>query len=203
VAIAAFEDYLKDKKLRIMALRPRADLRALIADPQLPHRAATAALVGARASHIPYDFTMDYENHSRIFCSEVASAAYQQVGLTLWMGRSYLSSPGVRAWLGLFGARHLETQEPADLEYDPQLQVVAEWRDPGTLWQDHLDNAGRSSGFTWLTRKRGHPCPRQPPDGVGEAKTTGCTCVCAVIEPLFGGRVFRGAGSCARCAVDC
>ncbi len=141
VAIASFEDYLKDKKLRIMALRLRADLPAVAANPQLPHAAATAAVSAARAGHIPYDFTMDYQDHSRIFCSEVASAAYEKVGVTLWMGRSYLSSTGVRAWLGLFGARHFETQEPADLEYDPQLQVVAEWRDPGTLWQDHLDNA--------------------------------------------------------------
>jgi hypothetical protein len=35
----------------------------------------------------------------------------------------------------------VETQEPSDLEYDPQLVVVAEWRDPEALWQDHVDNA--------------------------------------------------------------
>ena len=33
------------------------------------------------------------------------------------------------------------TLEPSDLEYDPQLTVVAEWHDPGTLFKDHLDNA--------------------------------------------------------------
>ena len=30
---------------------------------------------------------------------------------------------------------------PSDLEYDPQLAVVAEWRDPETLFKDHIDNA--------------------------------------------------------------
>jgi len=40
-----------------------------------------------------------------------------------------------------FGVRHFETQAPADLEYDPQLVVVAEWRDRSELWNDHLDNA--------------------------------------------------------------
>ena len=30
---------------------------------------------------------------------------------------------------------------PSDLEYDPQLAVVAEWRDPETLYKDHIDNA--------------------------------------------------------------
>jgi hypothetical protein len=84
---------------------------------------------------------MDYQDSSKLFCSEVASAAYRELGLTLWMARSHLSSPGLRAWLSAFGARHFETQEPADLEYDPQLRVVAEWRDPETLWKDHVDNA--------------------------------------------------------------
>jgi hypothetical protein len=37
--------------------------------------------------------------------------------------------------------RHFETQEPSDLEYDPQLVVVAEWRDQATLKKDHFDNA--------------------------------------------------------------
>jgi len=30
---------------------------------------------------------------------------------------------------------------PSDLEYDPQLSVVAEWRAPETLYKDHIDNA--------------------------------------------------------------
>ena len=30
--------------------------------------------------------------------------------------------------------------QDADLEYDPQLSIVAEWRNPETLFKDHLDN---------------------------------------------------------------
>ena len=44
-------------------------------------------------------------------------------------------------WLSYFGVTHFETQAPADLEYDPQLIVVAEWRDLDALWNDHVDNA--------------------------------------------------------------
>jgi len=36
--------------------------------------------------------------------------------------------------------RHFESEEPSDLEYDPQVRVVAEWRDPETLFMDHVDN---------------------------------------------------------------
>lgn len=141
VIVSPGKAYLEDAKLRIMVLRLRADLSQVAADPQLPHRAAARALVAAATRHIPYDFAMDFHDHSRQFCSEVAAAAYEPFGVTLWMKLSHLSMPGVTAWLSALGVRHFETQEPADLEYDPQLRVVAEWRDPETLFKDHVDNA--------------------------------------------------------------
>lgn len=141
VAISTAEEYLRDKKRRILVLRPRADLPALRADPLLPHRAATQMLARARAERIPYDFTMDYRNAASLFCSEVASSAYRDNGVTLWTGLSTISAPGLRRWLASFGVRQFETQEPSDLEYDPQLVVVAEWRDKESLAADHIDNA--------------------------------------------------------------
>lgn len=141
VGVRPLAAYLADTKLRLLVLRLRSDLPALIADPMLPHRAASLAGSNALARHIPYDFAMDYTRHDRQFCSEVATAAYEPFGIRLWMNLSHLSTPGVTAWLAALGVRHFATQEPSDLEYDPQLRVVAEWRDPGTLFQDHLDNA--------------------------------------------------------------
>jgi hypothetical protein len=141
VVVSTVEAYLKDKKLRVMLLRPRADLPEIVKDPLLPHKAAEVAYKRAKTEHIPYDFPMDYKDHSKLFCSEVASAAYEQFGIRLWSGISHISSPGLRKWLAAFGVRHFETQEPSDLEYDPQLVVVAEWRDQATLKKDHDDNA--------------------------------------------------------------
>jgi hypothetical protein len=141
VTISTPEDYLNSKKLRVMVLRLRPGLPALLKDPMLPHKAAQHALQEAKTTHIPYDFEMDYKNHDKQFCSEVASAAYKKFGIDLWMGISSISSPGLASWLGAFGVKNFETQEPSDLEYDPQLKVAAEWRDRETLYQDHLDNA--------------------------------------------------------------
>jgi hypothetical protein len=141
VAVASAQEYLGDVKLRIMVLRLRADHPALRADPLLPHRAASFALAEARRRHIPYDFAMDWRRHERMFCSEVAAAAYESCGVALWSAQSRISTPGVAAWLAAFGVRNFETQEPSDLEYDPQLAVVAEWRDPAVLFKDHVDNA--------------------------------------------------------------
>jgi hypothetical protein len=162
VAVSTADQYLADKKLRVMVLRPRADLPALQRDPMLPHRAASAMLARARREHIPYDFTMDYTDPSRLFCSEVASAAYREAGLTLWMGISTISRDGLRRWLSAFGVQHFATQEPSDLEYDPQVHVVAEWHDAATLFDDHIDNAvtdvmlegadrGATLSYDWYT----------------------------------------------------
>lgn len=141
VAIASPEQYLGDAKFRILVLRLRSDLPALRRDPFLPHRASSAMYRRALGKHIPYDFSMDWADTTEFFCSEVASVAYRPFGVDLWMGMSHISSPGLRSWLADFGVKHWETQEPSDLEYDPQLRVVAEWRDPETLLKDHIDNA--------------------------------------------------------------
>ncbi len=141
VVASTVEQYLADKKLRVMLLRPRANLPQLQKDPLLPHKAAEYAYQRATQGHVPYDFAMDYRDHAKLFCSEVASEAYERYGLHLWQGVSHISSPGLRRWLTAFGVKHFETQEPSDLEYDPQLTVVAEWRDPGTLKKDRIDNA--------------------------------------------------------------
>jgi hypothetical protein len=124
-----------------MVLRLRADLPAMRSDPMLPHRAALSGLERALGPHVPYDFSMDYQDTTKMFCSEVVSHAYRRQGVKLWMGLSYVSGNGLRQWLAGLGVRHFETEEPSDLEYDPQLRVVAEWRDTETLRRDHFDNA--------------------------------------------------------------
>ncbi len=162
VAIATLEEYLKDKKLRFMVMRPRADLEALQENPLLPHQAARYMYQEARSRYIPYDFKMDYFDDSAMFCSEVGSYAYKQNGVQLWEFTSTISSDGIMNWLHDFGVEHFVTQMPSDLEYDPMLSVVGEWRDRETLFQDHLDNAvmdalieqanaGEKLGYTmWL-----------------------------------------------------
>ncbi len=138
VVVSTLDQYLGDRKLRVMVLRLRADVAP---DPMLPHRAAEHALTEARRRHIPYDFAMDHRDPSDMFCSEVASSAYRAEGVELWEGLTSMSSVGVTSWLAAFGVEHFETHGPSDLEYDPKLRVVAEWRDPEALFEDHLDDA--------------------------------------------------------------
>ncbi|HEX9252935.1 MAG TPA: YiiX/YebB-like N1pC/P60 family cysteine hydrolase [Ignavibacteriaceae bacterium] len=153
IAIATLEEYMKDKKLRVMVLRLRSDLPALIADPMLPHKAAQYSLQQALSQHIPYDFEMNYKNSNKLFCSEVASSEYKKFGIYLWMGKSTISSLGTAKLLAGFGVKYFETQEPSDLAYDPQLSVVAEWRDIETLYKDHVDNAVVDAILEWSDKR--------------------------------------------------
>ena len=141
VAIASVAQYENDKKLRFMVMRPRVDLPVMIADSMLPQKAAKYMFDEAGKRHIPYDFKMNFNDTVEMFCSEVASYAYRTNGLQVWKYPSTISSAGVVNWLHDFGVENFVTQMPSDLEYDPQLSVVAEWRDPETLYKDHIDNA--------------------------------------------------------------
>ena len=124
-----------------MVLRPRADLPEIEANPLVPHLAAKFIFSEASERHIPYDFKMDYFDSSAMFCSEVGSFAYRQYGIKLWESESTVSSDGIVSWLVSFGVEYFLNQLPSDLEYDPSLSVVAEWRDKELLVNDHVDNA--------------------------------------------------------------
>lgn len=141
VTVSSVATYLADKKLRIMVLRLDHTLPAMEANPMLPHEVATAALEEAESRRIPYDFAMEYDDPTEMFCSEVASAAYRDAGILLWEGLTSMSSRGVTSWLSRFGVERFVTHGPADLEYDPMVVVVAEWRDPEALFDDHVDTA--------------------------------------------------------------
>lgn len=141
VAVSTVSDYIKDRKRRFMVMRLRNDHPRMKQDPMLPHKAAAYLFNQQQARHIPYDFSLNYQDHDKMFCSEVASAAYESVGVPTWTSLSTVSAPGLRSWLYAFGVREFNTQMPSDLEYDPQFSVIAEWRDMETLFLDHIDNA--------------------------------------------------------------
>lgn len=141
VDIANLEEYVKDRKLRFMVLRPRKDLPELLENPMLPHIAAKEMFEEANLRHIPYDFKMNFFDHEAMFCSEVGSSTYKNNGLQLWQSESTISSYGVVTLLNTFGVENFVTQMPSDLEYDPQLSVIAEWRNSEALFDDHLYNS--------------------------------------------------------------
>lgn len=158
--LSTVEEYLESKKHRILVLRLRPDHPALVADPLLAHRAAEAMLARVRGQHIPYDFEMVWDDPSRAFCSEIVYHAYREEGVDLWALRGSMSAPGLVRWLTALGVRELTSLVPSDLEYDPQVRAVVEWRDAPALMDFRLDNAiidalleeaerGSNLGYAW------------------------------------------------------
>ena len=139
--LSTVDEYLESKKHRILVLRVRPDHPAVVADPLLPHRVAEAMLARVRNGHIPYDFAMAWQDESEAFCSEIIYHAYRELGVELWGLRASMSAPGLAGWLTDMGVRELTTLVPSDLEYDPQVRAVAEWRNGPALMDYRLDNA--------------------------------------------------------------
>lgn len=139
--VSTVEEYLEAKKHRILVLRLRADHPALASDSLLPHRAAGSMLERVLAEHIPYDFAMEWDDASSAFCSEIIFHAYRDVGVELWTLRASASAPGLVSWLAAMGVREFTSLVPSDIEYDPQLRAVVEWRDAPALMDFRIDNA--------------------------------------------------------------
>lgn len=158
--LSSVADYLESKKHRILVLRLRPEHPSLERDPMLPHRAAESMLARVRDGHIPYDFAMDWRDDSAAFCSEIIHHAYSEQGVELWALRSAMTAPGLARWLSDMGVRELTTLVPSDLEYDPQVGAVVEWRNGPALMDYRLDNAitdalleeaerGARLGYAW------------------------------------------------------
>src|SRR5213594_3516562 len=153
VAVSTADEYMGDKKLRIMVLRLRADLPQLARDPQLPHRAAALALERARSGRIGYDFEMDYTDASRLFCSEVASSVYRELGVTLWTGLSTISGAGLRRWLASFGCATSRRRNR------PIWNTIPSW----SWWRNGA--TPRRSGRITSTTRSSTRCSRAPRRG--------------------------------------
>ncbi len=160
--LSTVAEYLESKKHRILVLRMRPDHPALARDPLLPHRAATTMLERVRGGHIPYDFAMAWSDPAAAFCSEIIYHAYSGQGVELWTLRASMSAPGLVRWLADMGVQEFTTLVPSDLEYDPQLRAVVEWRNAPALFDYRLDNAvidalleeadrGARLGYAWYT----------------------------------------------------
>ncbi len=160
--LTSVDEYLESKKHRILVLRLRPDHPALVNDPLLPHRAAERILERVGNEHVTYDFAMDWGDPGAAFCSEIIYHPYRELGVELWSLRSPMSAPGLVSWLAAMGVREFTTLVPSDVEYDPQLRAVAEWRDAPALMDYRVDNAitdalleeaerGARLGYPWYS----------------------------------------------------
>lgn len=146
-------DYLTDGKTRAAVFRYK--------DPILAARAAEmmrdkiSSYQAEHVENIPYDFAMDPDEPSKLFCSELISHAFDLAkgsSAAIPMFRSHVN-PENRDFLNRLGVSVKRTFLPGDVEFDPNFELIAEWRDYSRMNESHMHDAVLAVMFEWMDRE--------------------------------------------------
>lgn len=147
-------NYLTDGKNRVAVFRYK--------DPILASNAAKAIrekIFKYQREHggenIPYDFAMNPDEPSQLFCSELVSHAFDlakgsNAGVPMF--RSYVD-PKNRTFLNQLGVKVKRTFLPGDIEFDSNFELIAEWRDYSRMNESHLHDAVLTAMYDWMERE--------------------------------------------------
>src|SRR3989339_368954 len=137
VVTAHFVEHLNEKNSRSVVFRYRGD-------PQIIHQASEYTFNYVKnkmqsGKNIEYDFAMNYQDDSRIFCSEVLSNGLHHVLPNEDYVPKFKShfDRGLIPFLNNLGVpvtkENVATTDvfsPGDIQFDPQFDLVMEWRNP-------------------------------------------------------------------------
>jgi hypothetical protein len=127
-------------------------------DPVLAARSATMIhdyvrrADGKRGGHIWYDFTMELTGDKELFCSKLVRNAFRLgsadgVMLPTFTTRYDMKN---RDFLERIGVTAHETFAPADIELEPDFDVVAEWQDYRVTSRLRLQDLLMDKLFQWM-----------------------------------------------------
>lgn len=127
--------YLKSGSMRSLILRHK--------DSAYAHKAAKLVRDRVKSfqdkdKNIKYDFAMDAKDHTKLFCSEVASYAFELAGgkykIPEYRSRFSAKSVGFLNSIGIpvteKNVNDYDVVAPGDYQYDSNFDIVAEWRNP-------------------------------------------------------------------------
>ncbi len=152
--VAAFaEKYAQDGKTRSVLFRhPNEELAKKAG--QIAYQTATEAM--QKGARVPYDFSMTLDNESELFCSEIPYMAFKKASAGSYiMGSQYRTEfdNAHNAFLKGIGITNKSTLSPTDIEFDTQLELVAEWRDLEETHKTHRKDAVLTSFFNWFEKE--------------------------------------------------
>lgn len=136
---APFEEHLNEKNVRSVIFRYK--------NPEVAHNASQAMYSRIKkqqetGKNIDYDFSMNYKDDSKLFCSEIISSGFKQAMPEENFIPKFKStfSPGMIPFLNTIGVpvtnsniKALDVFAPGDVQFDPDFDLVAEWRNPKKL----------------------------------------------------------------------
>ena len=104
-------------------------------DTETAHKAAKYMYALARKykepNNIPYDFSRQMDEHSAIDCTEIVRLAYKVASNNGVLFPKYVSQfpINLKKFLNHIGVTSIIGFLPGDIEVDPRVELVAEWRD--------------------------------------------------------------------------
>lgn len=119
-----------------------------------------------RGFNIEYDFGMDYNDRVRLFCSEVVFLGYLEASKELYNEELELPlykttfDKGMMSFLQTVGIavnneniNTFDTFGPGDMQFDPNFEMVAEWRNPQKLQDSRFKDAILTKMFEWMSEE--------------------------------------------------
>lgn len=136
---APFSEHINEKNTRSVIFRYKNE--------DIAHKASKAIFERIKkqqetGKNIDYDFSMDYKDDSKLFCSEVIARGFKLAMPDEDFIPKFKSrfSPGIIPFLNTIGVpankdniTKLDVFAPGDIQFDPDFELVAEWRNPKKL----------------------------------------------------------------------
>lgn len=162
---APFQVHLDQKNARTVVFRLKDEKLAHAAGKEMYERFKNHTT--KKKKNIPYDFAMDYQDDSEIFCSEVIYHGYNEASKKI-NGRQmnipeYKTSfnPALLSFLQDFGLKvtkknisTFKTFGPGEIQFDSRFDLVAEWRNPTKLKDTRYKDAILSKIFEWMEKEK-------------------------------------------------
>jgi hypothetical protein len=142
--VAPMEDHIASKNARSVVFRYKDANLASEASKHMFNRVKNQSATG---KNIEYDFSMNYKDDSKLFCSEIVSSGLYAVRSENGYIPKYKSkfSPGMIPFLNNIGVpvnkqniQSYEVFSPGDIQFDPNFDLVLEWRNPKKMEQSRL-----------------------------------------------------------------
>jgi len=136
---APFQSHLDEKNTRTVVFRYKNQEIAHNASKAIFNKVKERQLTG---KNIEYDFSMNYKDDSRLYCSEVVSRGFKLALPQEDFVPKFKSkfTAGMIPFLNTIGVPvnkdnvdTLDVFAPGDIQMDPNFELIAEWRNPKKL----------------------------------------------------------------------
>ncbi len=139
-AVTPIADHLNEKNMRSVVFRYK--------NGDIAHKASKLMFDLVKkhqdtGKNIEYDFAMNYKDDSKLYCAEIISRGFKLAlsdNSYLPKFKSKFSSKGLIPFLNTIGVpatneniNTLDIIAPGDIQFDPNFDLVAEWRNPKKL----------------------------------------------------------------------